>query len=1031
MGWPKLLVLKGTQPHPTPTPVLMKTPSCPCLFSVVFAFALGLTAPSVRAQGSPAGAAATAKAIEITGTVTNASTKRALEGARVTQVGSDRAVFTDHQGVYRLPLTLGNEAVLEVSYSGLDNASITVRATADSSSRYDVKLTSAIYRLGEFVVAGEREGNAQAITLQRQSAGVKSIVSADAFGNLAGNPADLLIRLPGVEGQSMDGDIRYIRIRGMSQNLNTITINGNRAANAGSAGSTREYQFEHTNADAIERMEVVKSPTPDMDADSIGGAVNMVTKSAFDSSGQRRINGSIGSMWRPWDPRDSSYPKPRSYSLNYSEVFNDKIGVALNVGYRTVPSILSESQIAYQQLPNGSKDPAYLYQVDWRDSRIMRYRGGANLKIDYKIDNKVRFYLSASGDHSDEKKDQYREQWQTNQSVAGVDASGNYTGTGGIIPGYTENLTRVRPVTASNVTLIPQFLNKVIKSNYLQLGAVHKYETLDLDYDIYRSFAQTNYPGTREIQFIARGIGFEVQKSRNPDFPYITQTAGPDLRKIETYTENLYNSTIRNGKDLYSGAALNATKRFDTIAPSWIKAGARIRQQERNLTDYSYRGTYVGPDGVMGLNPATGLNDDNLAQFGRGPSVPNTELSRYATLPYANFPGKGREGIDTIFAKSPQYFIPDIATNTRIAFTGKQDFKETITAAYIMGNIDLGKLSVMGGVRVESTDVEGTGALQYISPSEKARRAAWVGTLTLAEIERRTIAEYSGRQTATGQTRDVFPGLHFKYTPNRNLIARMSYATNVGRPSIGQLIPLTTVNDDSQTISTSNPNLKAQKANNFDLSLEYYFEPAGVVSVGFFLKEISRFIYTAGGTILPQGADNGFAGSYSGYQLTTQYNGGSARVRGVELNYNQQFTRLPGFWGGLGAFVTFTRMQSEGDYESGGGLQSTNEVPGFNPMTANAGISYIRNKVTVRLQYNYTDDFLSSYNANQSRLYYTIFRRTLDLKTMYRVTDKIDAYLEFNNILDEPDSGTKWFNNRPRNIKEMSPLVNLGVNFRL
>lgn len=1008
----------------------MKNPSYLRLFSALVTTVCCLPSPAVRAQGTPSGSVA-ASTFAVTGTVTNAGTNRVLEGARVILVGTDREAFTDGQGVYRLPLPSDGDVMLEVSYTGLDTVTIPVRAKAEGGTRQDVKLTSAIYRLGQFVVAGEREGNAQAITLQRQSSGVKSIVSADAFGNLAGNPADLLVRLPGVEGQSMDGDIRYIRIRGMSQNLNTITINGNRAANAGSAGSTREYQFEHTNADAIERMEVVKSPTPDMDADSIGGAVNMVTKSAFDSSPLRRISGSIGSMWRPWDPRDSSYPKPRSYSLNYSEVFNDKIGVAINLGYRAVPSILSESQMAYQQLPNGSTDPAYLYQVDWRDSRIMRYRGGANLKVDYKLDDRVRFYLSASGDYSDEKKDQYREQWQTNQSVAGVDSSGNYTGTGGIIPGYSETLTRVRPVTASNVTLIPQFLNKVVKSNYLQLGAVHKYEALDLDYDIYRSYAQTYYPGTREIQFIARGIGFEVQKSSNPNFPYITQTAGPDLRKIETYTDNLYSSTIRNGKDLYSGAALNATKRFDTIAPSWIKAGARIRQQERNLTDNSYRGTYVGPDGVMGRNPVTGLNDDNLAQFGRGNSVPNTELSRYATLPYANFPGNGREGIDTIFAKSPQYFIPDMATNTRVAFTGKQDFEETITSAYIMGNIDLGKLSVMGGVRVESTDVEGTGALQYISPSEKARRAAWVGTLTLAEIERRTIAEYSGRQTATGQTRDVFPGLHFKYTPSRNLIARLSYATNVGRPSIGQLIPLTTVNDDSQTISTSNPNLKAQKANNFDLSLEYYFEPAGVLSVGFFIKEISRFIYTAGGTILPQGADNGFAGNYSGYQLTTQYNGGSARVRGVELNYNQQFTRLPGFWGGLGAFVTFTRMQSEGNYESGGSLQSTSEVPGFNPLTANAGISYIRNKLTVRVQYNYTDDFLSSYNANQSRLFYTIFRRTVDLKTMYRVTDKIDAYLEFNNIFDEPDSGTKWFNSRPRNIKEMSPLVSLGVNFRL
>ena len=262
---------------------LMKTPSYLRLFSALVITGWCLSSPAVRAQGTPSGSVA-ASTFAVTGTVTNAGTNRVLEGARVILVGTDREAFTDRQGVYRLPLPSDGDVMLEVSYTGLDTVTIPVRAKAEGGPRQDVKLTSAIYRLGQFVVAGEREGNAQAITLQRQSSGVKSIVSADAFGNLAGNPADLLVRLPGVEGQSMDGDIRYIRIRGMSQNLNTITINGNRAANAGSAGSTREYQFEHTNADAIERMEVVKSPTPDMDADSIGGAVNMVTKSAFDSS---------------------------------------------------------------------------------------------------------------------------------------------------------------------------------------------------------------------------------------------------------------------------------------------------------------------------------------------------------------------------------------------------------------------------------------------------------------------------------------------------------------------------------------------------------------------------------------------------------------------------------------------------------------------------------------------------------------------------------------------------------------------------
>ena len=1014
--------------RPNPPSVMNRKKNLPSLIALIgLVFA---PATLLVAQGAPSTSETNTLSV-LTGTVKNAATGRTLGGARVHLKGPNREVYTDEQGIFRFPNVVPGQVMIEVTYTGLDPVTMAVDVVAGTLARHDVAMTSNVYTLGEFRVAGEREGNAQAITLQRQSPGVKSIVSADAFGNLAGNPADLLIRLPGVEGQSMDGDIRFVRIRGMSQNLNTVTVNGNRAANAASAGSSREYQFEHTNADAIERMEVVKSPTPDMDGDSIGGAVNLVTKSAFDSSPERRISGSIGSMWRPWDPRDSDYPEPRSYSLNYSEVFKGKFGVTINLGHRVVPSILSESQQSYQQLPNGSTAPAYLYQVDWRDSRITRTRGGANIKLDYKLNDDVRFFFNGSADQSNEKKEQYREQWQTNQSVASLDANGNFTGTGGIVPGFSETLTRIRPVTASNVTLIPQYLNKVAKSNYLQLGGVHKYEMLDLDYDLYHSYAQTDYPGTREIQFIARGIGFEVEKRDNPNFPYITQTAGPDLRNIATYNENLYSSTIRNGKDRYVGVALNATKRFDTVVPSWIKVGGRIRQQERNLTDNSYLGTYVGPDGVMGPNPATGINDDNLAQFGRGFGVPDTELARYAALPYANFPGKGRAGIDPIFAQNPQFFRPDVARNTQVAFTGKQDFEETITAAYIMGNIDLGKLSVMGGVRVEETEVEGTGALQYISPEEKARRAAWVGSLTNAEIERRNIEEYGRRQTATGKNRDVFPGVHFKYTPFRNLITRLSYATNVGRPSIGQLIPRTTVNDDSQTISTSNPSLKPQKADNFDLSTEYYFEPAGVVSVGVFIKEINRFIYTAGGAIVAQGSGNGFDGNYAGYQLTTQYNGGSARVRGIEVNYNQQFTNLPGFWSGFGAFATYTRMDSKGDYESGGNIQSTSEIPGFNPMTANAGISYIRGKITVRVQYNYTDQFLSSYNANQSRLWYTILRRTVDVKTMYRLTPKIDAYLDLNNIFDEPDSGSKWFNNRARNIKEMSPLVSLGMNFRL
>ena len=145
--------------------------------------------------------------------------------------------------------------------------------------------------------------------------------------------------------------MRYVRIRGMHYNLNTVTLDGNRVADAASAGNTREVQFQTIGSDALERVEVVKSPTPDMDGDSIGGAVNLVSKSAFDSSPERRIRASFGVIWRPFDPRETR--APRNYALSYSEVFAGKLGVAFNVGYRVHHGFQSTTTQRHEQLANG------------------------------------------------------------------------------------------------------------------------------------------------------------------------------------------------------------------------------------------------------------------------------------------------------------------------------------------------------------------------------------------------------------------------------------------------------------------------------------------------------------------------------------------------------------------------------------------------------------------------------------------------------------------------------------------------------
>ncbi len=966
----------------------------------------------------------------IVGTVTNSATGVPLEGARVALKGTTRDVATDSSGSYRLGSVPNGNAVLIVSYTGLNPAEVPVTVSEGITTR-NAGLTSDIYLMGSFVVESEREGNAKAITLQRQSDGVKNVVSADAFGGLAGNPADLAMRLPGVEGESVGGDIRYLRIRGLHQNLSSITQDGNRLADAGSAGATREFQFTTVSSDSIERVEVTKSPTPDMDADSIGGVVNLVTKSAFDGPQERRIRASVGAIWRAQDPRDK--PQPNA-SVSYSEVFRGKLGVSLNLGYRPHGSIFDLSVQGHELLPPGVTGPAYQYTHRIQDVVTVRTRSGAGLKLDYKLGDQVRLFANFQLHKHVEHSDRRQVQWQTNQVVATRDAAGNLTGTGGIVPGYTDYETAVRPINVSLVAIAAVVEYKLGTTKTANFGAVHHYPSIDLDYDVYSSQSKSDYPGNNTFTYTLRNVGFTIRKD-DRFAPTVTQTAGPAWTDLSNYSQNAYTSTRRTGWDRYQGAAINYKQRFATTWPSYVKTGLRFREQTRDLQNSPYRTAYVGPDGAMGPNSARGgANDDNLAQFGlENPTLPGTNLQRYGSFPFPAMQADGRvHNLDPLIAANPAYWQRQLANDVRDDLLGHQQFVEQVRAAYLMGNVELGKLGILGGVRIEETETEGEGSLQVVTPVERARRAAWVGALTDAEIRRRTVEEYGRRVQRTGESRGVFPGMHLKYRFNRSVLARASYSENIGRPNIGQLIPQTSADADNQTLSTSNPGLEPQRSQNYDLSAEFYFEPAGLFTAGIFQKDLAKFIYTASGGIVPSGQDNGFGGEYAGYTLTTQFNGGSAKIRGIELSYLQQWTFLPGIWKGLGGFANATWMEAKGNYGDGDAksLVPNPRVAGFNPFIANIGLSYIRGRWNLRANLNYRHTYLNSYNANESRAGYIPRRQSLDLKTLYNVNRRFSVYLDVVNALKEPDRQTQFGYGRPNTSQIMSPQFFFGVNYR-
>ena len=958
----------------------------------------------------------------ISGRVSNQGTGAYLEGAVVRVLGTNKSALTERGGFYRLQLGSGHHTLV-VSYTGLDTQNVDVTVEADRTTTRDFELTTEIYQLSTVVVASEREGDALALTRQRQAPNVKNVVSADSFGSLAGNPADLLEHLPGITSDRVGGDVRFLQIRGVDGDLNSVQLDGNRVASTGADG--RGFQFQNIGSDHIESMEVVKAPTPDIDADSIGGAINIKSRSGFDLK-QRRITYSLGGILG-YERDSAHFAGTFSYSDALSVLGGERnLGVALNIGYRQHRATLDNVRQDYQ---NVATSPAYRYRTEVRDFTNIRTRYGGGLKVDYKLSPDSSVYANFSLSPHDETGDPslggsatMTMVLQNAQSIATISpTTGLPTGTGAVLPGYTDARTEVRPLSTSFMNLINVMHDRSAFSGSGQVGGRVRKRMWELDYDGSYSYARNelwNYQTTLTL----RGLGWISDTTGGDRWsPGVTFTAGPDSFNLDNFTENALTHLETPIQNEITGGQLNYRRKFDLAVPASLKTGLKYRGERQQRWNYNRRWSYVGPDGIEGSA------DDRLSQF-------QDSGYNYAAVngayPARPFPGT-RAMVDNLHA-NPQLWEEDIAYRTQQNLTGRRSLNEDVLAAYLMGTVDLGRLSLLGGLRVEKTDVTGTGAVVNLTAEERARRAAWQGPLTEEEIIRRTIAEYGGRRTVKRDYRNVFPGVHFKYEPRERLIFRASYSTGIGRPPVTALTPNDTVFDDSRIVQASNPGLKPQYADNFDAMVEYYLRPSGVLSFGVFLKEISDFIYNSSGTIIPPGPDNGFNGEYEGYELRTQANGGFAKMKGIEANYQQSLRFLPGWWQGFGVFANYTRLWTEGDYGDIGNVQRTGELAGFKPRAANAGISYIRGKLNLRAIYNYNGRMLFVTNANDNLKQYRLPEERVDIKLKYIINDRLDVYLDVYNVFNSKYAIEYGVDNRPRQQHDRhDPQFHFGINGRL
>jgi len=225
----------------------------------------------------------------ITGRVID-SDNLALPYANIQVESSTKGSVTDLNGYFVILGLKPGFYELTVSYIGFLPQKQTVEVIEGKTQSVDFVMQPGI-ELQEIIVEGSMKGQAKALNAQRNSSNIVNVISSDQIGRFPdANIGDALKRIPGINVQYDQGEARFGNIRGTAPQLNSVSINGDRVPSA--EAEIRSVQLDLVPSDMIQTIEVNKAVTPDMDADAIGGSINLVTRS---NPYSRRLSVNLGS----------------------------------------------------------------------------------------------------------------------------------------------------------------------------------------------------------------------------------------------------------------------------------------------------------------------------------------------------------------------------------------------------------------------------------------------------------------------------------------------------------------------------------------------------------------------------------------------------------------------------------------------------------------------------------------------------------------------------------------------------------------
>ena len=512
-------------------------------------------------------------------------------------------------------------------------------------------------------VRPQLESQTRAVDLKRSSDAIEDAVSSDAMGVYPDkNVAESLQRLPGVSVTRDQGEGRFVVIRGLDANLNSVSVDG--IAIGTPEDASRAAPLDVIPSDSTERLRVVKSPTPDMPGDAIGGAILVESASAFDRDG-RSLRGKIEASHQQLSGETS--PKA---AFNYSEVFADTFGVAVGVNYQKRTFESDNTEVEYGNFEGGADDDLFATSLQRRKYEIERKRIGANLNLDWHPDEDNRYYLRTLYSQFDDA--------ETRQRTIFDFGDEDITALGG-------NQYRVDDLAADSIQKRMRYRTKKENTFAASMGGENRLSGAVVDYKVGYTRTEERVNDEMEARFEYAGDDLSATIDQNSRVPRVALSDAGWMDNGNYDFDRVVLSPKRVDDKEHS-AQVNL--RFDGDNASY-KVGLLGRWRDRDV-DSNERELRVGPDIALS-DWITGTPEHRGGTLGQGMS--SDAMRRY----WAQFGGQ--------YSARPQ----DAGGNALASLEEDYTAREDIFASYAMGTWDIGALRIIGGVRVENTQFSATG----------------------------------------------------------------------------------------------------------------------------------------------------------------------------------------------------------------------------------------------------------------------------------------------------------------------------------